>query len=324
MQENIRAAVNLMAKDVSMAGAGLPSGGLALPNGGAATASLFGCDSGRCYLANNTYPSGTIGSGASTTTVNNYMYGLIPGSNNGMETGGPTTIAASAVNGAPDAITVIYADYSFPLSQYTVTIPTSTGNSITVTPPGPAPFPQILDPTGIKVGDLILLSANGNYAVGEVTSITNAGGTIGFANADPLNINQSGAANNRIGSLFGGANPKAYRIYAVTYFFEVPAGQLPRLMRQVNGQKPVPVADNIIDLAITYDMCDNTNTGGGGPITCAGVANPIASGFSPNQIKKVNIVVTGQALVANGKNSQSLALATSVSTRNLVFKDRYN
>ena len=37
-QENMRAAMDLMVKDISMAGSGLPSGGIQLPNGTGATA----------------------------------------------------------------------------------------------------------------------------------------------------------------------------------------------------------------------------------------------------------------------------------------------
>ena len=39
-QQNMRAAMDLMVKDISMAGAGLPSGGIQLPNGGGAIASM--------------------------------------------------------------------------------------------------------------------------------------------------------------------------------------------------------------------------------------------------------------------------------------------
>src|SRR5215469_13551177 len=66
-QQNMRAAIDLMVKDISMAGAGLPSGGLQLPTGAGATASNFACDqSGTCHVPNFNYPN------------NNYMYGIIP------------------------------------------------------------------------------------------------------------------------------------------------------------------------------------------------------------------------------------------------------
>jgi prepilin-type N-terminal cleavage/methylation domain-containing protein len=323
MQQNVRAGVNLIVKDVSMAGAGLRPGGLALPNGGGATVSRFACDqSGTCWLNNNGYPTGTIGT--PPTPVNNYMYGLIPGPGNGMEKGGPGAIPAT--HRAADAITVIYVDYSFPLNQYQVTFPDNTGNTINLALPAPAPTPlppPVDDPAnGIKVGDLLMLSnsAGGDgWAVGEVTGITPGGGTITFGNLDPLNINQPGATEGNIASITCCSPTTAWRILAVTYFVEVPAaGQPPRLIRQVNGQQPVPVADNIIDLQFTYDMCDSVTTGP----ACANVKDPIAAGFTPSQIHKVNITLMGQSMLS-GNKAQNMALVSSVSTRNLNFRDRY-
>jgi hypothetical protein len=90
-------------------------------------------------------------------------------------------------------------------------------------------------------------------------------------------------------------------------------------MRQVNGNPPQPVADNIVDLQFSYDLCDTGNTGG----TCATTADPLAINQSPTQIHKVNISLMGQSLVTNGKDSQSMLLSSAVSTRNLTFKDRY-
>jgi prepilin-type N-terminal cleavage/methylation domain-containing protein len=323
MQENARAALDLVAKDISMAGAGLPPGGLALPNGAGSSIPLFAVDqTGKAWLQNNGYLNGAYGNPASlSNTVNNYMFAIIPGYQNGMEQGGPGTIAATGQR--PDAITVAYVDFKFPLNQYTVTFPNNTGTSINVTPPGPAPFPQILDPAGIKVGDLILLNgSNSAYAVGEVTGITNAGGTINFLDNDALKVNQSGAAKNNIKTLVA-SQVTAWRLWVVTYFVEVPSDGLPRLMRQVNGQTPIPVADDVIGLQFTYDLCDPSVT----VSPCANVEDPLGANppFSPNQVRKVNISIMGQSLTNNaGNKSKSMALVTSVSTRNLTFRDRYN
>src|SRR5271154_4830324 len=69
-QENMRAGIELMTKDISMAGAGLPSGGLQLANAGGAT--KVGCNqTGTCYITGDIYPPS--GSG-----VANYMYGILP------------------------------------------------------------------------------------------------------------------------------------------------------------------------------------------------------------------------------------------------------
>jgi prepilin-type N-terminal cleavage/methylation domain-containing protein len=318
MQQNVRAALNLVARDVSMAGSGLPSGGLDLPYGVGAVPSFYACNqTPTCYLTSDKYPTGTVGS----TTVSNYMYGLIPGPLNGMQSGGPATIVATGA--AADSITTIYVDYSYPLSQYTIVLDPS-GTFITATPPAtpPAGFPAIVSPTGIVLGDEILMTNNNGSAVGEVTGVTAAGtgGKITFANADPLKINQTGAASGSIlSTLIGGGTIQANRILAISYFVQIPAVGTPRLMRQVNGQTPVPVADNIIGMNFTYDMCDSVTV----TATCAGVSDPIGSGFSPNQIHKVNIKMMGQAVLSTSNKSKSMALLTSVSTRNLSYTNRY-
>jgi prepilin-type N-terminal cleavage/methylation domain-containing protein len=321
MQQSVRSTLNLIAKDVSMAGSGLPSGGLSLPYGAGATASFFAVDPNKAWLANNTYPSGIV-AGAPVT---NFMYGIVPGAGNGMELGGPATIAATGQGS--DAITIIYVDYAFPLNQYTATFPAANpnGDVVTLAPPAvpPAGFPAIQSPTGIQVGDLILFNNPKGYAVGEVTGIAPNGVNtdLTFANGDPLNINQSGAAKGNIKYIIPGGNPTATRIWAVTYFVEVPAvvtGQPPRLMRQVNGQPPQPVADNIIGLQVRYDVCDGTN----GP-NCSNIPSALTAPFSPSQIHKVNIQIMAQTLVSYGNKSRSTVLSTSVSTRSLSFKDRY-
>jgi type II secretory pathway pseudopilin PulG len=323
MQQNVRSALNLVARDVSMAGSGLPSGGLALPYGVGAVASSYGCNqTPTCYLTNHNYPSGPVGG----TTVANYMYGLIPGRLNGMESGGAATIVATQV--AADSITVVYEDYSFPLSQFTIVLDPS-NTFVTATAPliPPAGFPGIVSPTGIALGDVIMLTNANGTAMGEVTGVTAralGGGTINFANSDALKINQTAAASGNITSLAAGGPIQANRIFVVTYFIEVPttAGSTPRLMRQVNGQTAVPVADNIIGLTFTYDMCDSvTNT-----TTCANISDPIGNtptSFSPNQIHKVNIQMMGQSVLSTSNQSRSMALATSVSTRNLSYVNRY-
>lgn len=305
-QQNMRAAIDLMVRDISMAGAGLPTGGIQLPIGNGAVASKYGCDqSGACHVTNYTYPNG------------NYMYGVIPGYLNGVEGGAVVPAAPAAVN---DSITVIYVDYNFRLDEWNVSFTTpGSGTGITLAatnPTYPAP-PAIMGAGGIQVGDLILLQNPVGNAVGEVTGLTAS--TIAFANSDPLNINQNGAASNNIKAISSGANTVAYRLYAVTYYLTVPNnGQHPRLMRQVNGLTPVPVADDIINLQFSYDVYNSTTSA-----LDASQTNPIGVGESPNLMQKVNIVVMGQSLSNYGNKSQNLYLATSVSARDMAFRNRY-
>lgn len=304
-QQNMRAAIDLMVKDISMAGAGLPSGGIQLPLGGSG-ATKFGCDqSGACHVPTYTYPTG------------NYMYGIIPGFNNGVESNAVVPAAPAAVN---DSITSIYCDYNFQLWEYNVTFTVpGNGGSITLAPnPVYVPAPPPLNGAGaIQVGDLILVSNSLGTAVGEVTNRDAT--TITFADLDPLNFNQSGATSNNIQAISNGANTVAYRLFAVTYYLTVPAnGQTPRLMRQVNGLSPVPVADDIINLQFAYDIY-NSNTSA----LDANQPDPLGIGDSPNLMQKINILVMGQSMINNGKKSQNLYLATSVSARNMAFRNRY-
>jgi len=317
-QQNMRAAIDLMVKDISMAGAGIPSGGIQLPLAGGATAAKFGCDQGgTCYVPSYNYPT------------SNYMYGIIPGYLNGVQSS--ATIAAAP--GVPnDSITVIYADYNFPLWQNNVTFPLAPdGTSICLTPSStPAP-PLPNSAGGIQQGDLILINGtNGISVVGEATNVSAT--TITFANNDPLNFNYSGSTHtNNVYAASGGGGytcpppvagttqGTAYRLYAVTYYLTVPSGgQTPRLMRQVNGLTPVPVADNIINLQFAYDVYNSTTAA-----LDASQVNPLGVSESPNLIQKVNIVVMGQSILSNAKKSQNMYLATSVSARNMAFRNRY-
>lgn len=328
-QQNARTALNLIAQDVSLAGAGLPPGGLQLPVGGPSL-SRFGCDQGPiCYLNNNTYPVGTVGTVAPTTPVSNYMFGLIPGSNNGIGKPGLTNIPAT--NRIPDAVTSIYVDNINAFNLFTGAFPnpaTNAGKTVTLTAPTPMPATLLpaTDPgVGIKVGDLLLITTSLGSAVGEVSTVAplnTTGATVTFADGDPLAINQSTATASNINAIVTGAGTpvKVQRLLVITYYIQVPTGgQLPRLMRQVNGQTPQPVADNIIDLQFDYDMCDTGNTGG----TCANTADPLAVNISPNNIHKITIKLMAESLTSNGKDSQSMQLSTAVSARNLTFRDRY-
>jgi Tfp pilus assembly protein PilW len=329
-QENMRAAVELMTKDISMAGAGLPSGGLQLASGSGA--SKVACNqSGTCYVPADTYPTG------------NYMYGLLPGYGNGVENASVITSAPAAVN---DSITSIYCDYNFPLTNFTFTFPSQTQATVAlIAGPNSAMPENILAPGGLNVGDLLFFqvttpgagtagSNQGTSAaqtaavVAEITGLPSSTEIL-FAPADALNFNQTGPnslANTiaTLGSALGGGNTvTACRLKAVTYFLQVPpAGgtvQTPRLMRQVNGLTAVPVADNIINLQFSYDVISSTSG-----LMNANLSNPIAAGDSPALIQKVNIWIMGQSLTQGGTRSQSMYLASSVSAGNMSFCNSYS
>jgi Tfp pilus assembly protein PilV len=321
-QQNLRASIELMTKDLSMAGAGLPSGGLQLATSNGAT--KVACNqTGTCYVPGAVYPNG------------NYMTGILPGFGNGVQNNAVIANAPAATN---DSITSIYCDYNFPLSNFSFIFPSSTQATVGVVNPAASPN-NILAPGGLNVGDLMLFTVttpgNGTgsqgtsvaqtaVAVAEITGIP-SNTQINFTLADALNFNQTGA--NGIATVAAayvpGTTITVCRLNAVTYFLQVPpAGgtvQTPRLMRQVNGLNAVPVADNIINLQFSYDII---NSAAGN--MSANQSNPIAAGLSPALIQKVNIWVMGQGLLTEGNKAQSMYLASSVSARNMSFCNSYS
>ena len=333
LQQNARASSNLLTKDISLAGAGMPTGGVALASG-TGTKPRYGCDyTGKCYLgptnsSSITYPTQTD---PSSGAVINYMYGVIPGWKSG--------VTVNAAAGATDVITTIYADTTFLLSDYTVKFNDTNGNSVTFTLPSPAPNPldQAVNNTGVGLqqGDLVLFSSNAGsaYAVAEVTAPLAAGGgpsyTVAFANSDSLRFNQNAATSNdlkQMATAAGIAGPAvgvtATRIWAITYYLDNTATPgTPTLMRLVNARVPVPVAENVADLRFTYDTYDSTGnllnaTGDGG----MGLATPI----SPSLIRTINLAHLTVRSQLRGKDGyQSMDIQTSVSARNMSFSDRY-
>jgi len=326
-QQNMRAAIQLITKDISMAGAGLPSGGLQLTTAGL---SRYGCNQGgTCYITGGTYPN----NGAGTP---NYMFPLIPGFGTGVQNAAVITAAPGQIN---SSITSVYCDYNFPLTNFRFTFPSTTTSNVAVINGGVTPN-NILAPGGLQIGDLLMFTVatpgNGTTSngtalvqnaavVAEITGIPN-NTTINFATGDALNMNQTAGSNNlaavAAAAAGAGAQTSACRLQAVSYFIQVPAAggtvQTPRLMRQVNGLDAIPVADNIINLQFTYDIIDNTT----GTIV-ANQQNPIAAGESPNLIQKVNVWVMGASSTTNGNRSQNMYLATAVSTRNMTFCNSY-
>ena len=88
-------------------------------------------------------------------------------------------------------------------------------------------------------------------------------------------------------------------------------------MRQVNAHPPVPVAEIVENLQITYDTFNDG--------TMVSVADLPTAGGVPNQIRKVNISINVRAPQRETRNGQydRFSAKTSVSVRNLSFNDRY-
>jgi type II secretory pathway pseudopilin PulG len=335
LQQDFRAASNLLQRDISMAGAGalgqqgLSTSAVGLP-AGTGTLPVYPC-SGlvTCSYINSlpvAYP---------TTTGVPYIYSIIPGPSLG--------ITVNAAQGPTDIITVISADITLALNCYTSSI-NAAATVVTFQLPSPLPSTCIL-PTGtvtpqplnaavvgLQQGDMILW---GNNAVGVVTGAvatcaptgTNtACYTVLFAATDPGHVNQPTAVTGSLSQFVGSGHPastaipvSAVRLLAVTYYLAIPpATGLPTLMRIQSGRAPAPVAENVVYLKFTYDVYD------------AGVVNAnqatLPAGTNPGMITKVNIAhmsMRSQQTKYTGIGYQGLDLQTSIAARNLTSQQEY-
>ncbi|MGA7295754.1 MAG: prepilin-type N-terminal cleavage/methylation domain-containing protein [Terriglobales bacterium] len=332
MQQDFRAASNILTRDLSMAGAGLGNDvAIALPS---TSTPQYGCDQTlKCYINGGagTYPK----QGATP-----YLYGLLPGYDKG-----PTL---NVSQGATDVVTVVYTDSAFYLNCYTATLK-STG-VVTFAPaasptPWPTPgclptgvaSPQAVNDTvaGLTPGDLVMMNLNGTEVVGEVTgpvTLTSANTyTVPFANGDVLKMNQTVSPYYLNGVAANATGTSPVRILVITYYIDNTVNP-PRLMRQISGHSPVPVAENIVYLKFSYDLYnDATSTPAiNQPNPGSGDANDTASnGLLPDQITKINILnmAIDSTLMGSqfgqGNGYQRLDLQTSVSARNLTYSNEY-
>lgn len=328
MQQDFRAAANLMARDIGMAGSGglgqqgLASNSVGLPTGAGSTIPVYPCSTTTCNYVNGgpvAYP--TI-SGAP------YLYSIIPGPSLG--------ITVTAAQGPSDIITVSYADANVALNCYTVNVLTTTTvqfelpttpSATCILPTGQTAVPALnAAGTGLQAGDYLLFNQS---AAGVVTNIApstpqagySAAYTVTFAIGDPGHINQPGVTTGTMASLPVGvsATLSAVRLLVVTYYLDLSPvdGVTPRLMRIQNGKSPAPVAENVEYLKFTYDVNNN------GAVTAN--LSTLPAGVTPNMIKKVNIAhMTMRSQVKGAVGGyQGLDLQTSISARNLTMGQEY-
>ena len=294
MQQSARSAMDVMTRDLRLAGNGIPGGGIQLPAGAGSVPPKFACDSGSCYL---------------TVSDNQYSNARLYALTTGDEMG-------EVVNGIlTDIVTVAYRDPNSNLDEYPLTEVSVNGNQIRF---DTSTSPAYDDPdTGVKSGDVLLLCNMNGCAAGAVTSVQAGNGLVDLG-ADPLDINQPSAAFGNIASLMNPASEiRAFRILVVTYYIDASNPDALRLMRQVNAHPSQVAAFNVENLQLSYDIFDqNSST----------VTNDLSdAGGTPNQIRKINLSLgarsPGEALFQRGY--ERLILTTSVSPRNLRFRDFY-
>lgn len=285
LQQNIQVALNLLSQDLTIAGTGISQGGIPLPSGSVSQASKRGCNSGGCGVWNLTTDYGT-------DNVNNRLYSVLCGNGLGPNVGLGTT----------DIITVAYLDTTVDLGDNLAAWGTN-GSSVTLLSGKAAP---------LKANDILMFQNSAGYAAGVITAAP-TGSQVPLADGDALHFNQSSTTQGNIKGIksVAATSTSVDRIMLITYYIEA---STMRLMRQVNVNPPVPVAEIIENLQLTYDIQGNSSVS----------SNLEDAGTSPNQIRKINIRVGGRSSNAeiSGKYDR-MELTTSVSVRNLSFIDRY-
>ena len=292
MQQSVRSAMDVMSRELALAGNGIPGGGIQLPDGAGSVPSAS--DSEGCYV---------------TSPDNQYsrarLHALTTGDDKGAVVNGVTT----------DIMTVAYRDPNSNLDEYPLTEVSVSGNQIRF---DTNTSPAYDDPdTGVRSGDVLLLCNMNGCAAGAVTNVQAANGYVDLG-ADPLDINQPTATFGNISSLMSPASEtRAFRILVVTYYIDASNPDALRLMRQVNAHPPQVAAFNVENLQMSYDIFDqNSST----------VTNDLSdAGGTPNQIRKINMSVGARSPVESlfQRGYERLTLTTSVSPRNLRFRDLY-
>jgi Tfp pilus assembly protein PilW len=330
MNDNLRAAMNLMVQDLIQTGTGVPTGGIAIPN----TINASGCNTGKPV---NRPPASLKltfqGPNSSNPGCNVVLPAIEPGPDLG-----PTVVSPDGTT-APvsDVITILYGDNSLPLNKtWPLPITSTACPKGTIAADGSsAAFDSTcvtLGATGIAVnaGDLIMFSnVNGN-CLETVTSVS--GQTLNFATKDAFNLNAR-TTSETAGTILqiqnvAGTPPKpngtypptsATRVWMITYYLDnTTDAQHPRLMREVNFNTPQPVAESIEYVQFLFNFADGTT-----PPPVRQIAVP--KGDGENQIRVVNVYLNARspAISASTMKYMRASLDTQVALRSMAYFNTY-
>jgi prepilin-type N-terminal cleavage/methylation domain-containing protein len=327
---NMRAAMDLLTRDMSQVGQGLPIARIVgIPNGaGATTIARPGPGaSGAC--------TGVTGRPFNATTAVSSIAAVTPGPNLGPPVNGVCTdvVTTLAVDSAFEAVGTSAIPNSTSLVVYRRGLDGVLGNADDVII---SDNPDVLG-DNVRAGDFLMVY-KGDYST--LVAVTAVGGdTITFG-ADALGLNQAGAAQGTLNWVRTRTTADATvvtaarsassvsRIRMITYFIDVTDPTSPRLMRQINANAPTTVAFDIETFVLNYDLASDTGTWAYVEMnpadvnTTGGRCSPLAC--SPNTIRKTNLTLSGrtQSKVAATGYYRS-ALTSQVALRSLAFVDKY-
>jgi type II secretory pathway pseudopilin PulG len=347
MNSHLRAAMDLVQRDMLQVGQGLPVGRrIGIPNGNGANPIVRPgpAQSGPCagvsfFPPDSTLPALSVGAGLGPPL-------------NGECTDIITTLSADNLFLQPDNQPVNVVAIS--ANGTTATI----HDSINISDDPDANFDNL------HKGDLLMLAKGNTSVLMQVTAVNGQVVTFGTDPADdPLGLNQfdtnTDEDNEFIGTIndlkvLAPADPdapvvvngvqqrgptQATRIRMVTYFVDVDTvPEVPRLVRIVGGEQANAIGLGVSALRLTYDIADGVNNPAGvrmndddldGSGACDNPQTAEAEPCSENQIRKVNILMSMRANgdgnptgLGGGRQAQN-TLYTQVSLRSMAFVDRY-
>jgi prepilin-type N-terminal cleavage/methylation domain-containing protein len=332
-QENLRAGMNYMVRDLVQAGEQIPQGGIPLPN-----------NNGVVNVNKPSPPTKTY----TFPTTSTVLQAITPGFGQGLQTATPSPANNGTTLFGPnntDMITMIYADNSLidntiPASPHTLSefpiflaasptnpgcpagVIAANGSSVTFD----ATCININQGnTGLHAGDLIMFQNGGGVTLQCITAV--AGQTVSFAAGDAFKLNQTGLPSSTLPQTASPANSGKYppttatRIWMITYYIDSNTNpQRPVLMRQVNFNPAVAVAEVIENMNVTYDIVNSQAT------VPAANAPQIIAPDTPAQIRKVNLLLAARSETASNQTRGYFRnnLQTEVSIQSLSFFSLYN
>lgn len=283
-QQSIRVAMNTITRDITMAGTGLPNGGIAVPNG------------------TNSDALARPGAGGTLATPNNTIAILAPG-----DEAGPTVNAI-----ATDAITVTAINQTSPTWSIVSINTASTYVDFTENVRAGA--------TQLFTDDLLVFTNVNGSVFGCVTSVSMVSDRVFFADADAMNVNQPTAQFGNLNSIANedGTYPPttATRINIVTYYINSSVAAHPKLMRAVNAQAPQIIVEDIENLQFAFDLFDfetNSETSNQPTTTSPNQIRSVA----------VSISGRSAQVMERSRKYFRFSLVSKVNIRNSTFRNRY-
>ncbi len=341
VNQNLRAAVNMVSRDLSTAGENIPLGGIPLPYGGTATSIK------RPYPSTLTFPAPLSGSAL-------YMSVLIAGNGLGPSQGSGSTAIST------DVVSMIGVNQSSSFNQTVVSTtspnkPTFSSTSATITVSTTAA-------AYVSPGQLVMLRNANASCLLTVSSVNTTTGVITFTHGDTTNdlmgVNQFPTVSGTNGSITSGPTSgtilqletatvnsgkttyawpttlTAYPISMVTYYVDssTPERNLVKLTSMgASGCAAVSCA-NVVALGIDvmqvlYSLSPPATLNG---VTSDPTENPWPTSTdttnTPNDIRKVVLNIVGETNHKNFANSQwySKGIKNAVTIQNLDYYNKYN